>query len=203
MLQLGLLVTLLHLSIPWNERTVDFPWPWLAAAVALGLAPDWFEEAFREPQYVLRCSHYPPHEPGPGQFGIAPHSDSSFMTLLAQSALPGLAILSQSGRWIEPPVIPGSFVVNSGDMMKRWTNERFLSTPHRAINTTPNADRYAIPFFFDCNIDHLMTCIPTCTGPANPPKYEPTSYSDYMAWFYDRNYAHARKEEEAGAASKT
>lgn len=172
-------------------------------AVALGLAPDWFEKAFREPQYVLRCSHYPPHEPGPGQFGIAPHSDSSFMTLLAQSALPGLAILSQSGRWIEPPVIPGSFVVNSGDMMKRWTNERFLSTPHRAINTTPNADRYAIPFFFDCNIDHLMTCIPTCTGPDNPPKYEPTSYSAYMAWFYDRNYAHARKEEDAAAASKS
>ncbi len=161
-------------------------------AVALDLPADWFQEKFREPQYVLRCSHYPPHEPGPGQFGIAPHSDSSFMTMLAQSALPGLSVLTQSGKWIEPPVIPGSYVVNSGDMMKRWTNERFLSTPHRAINTTPNADRYAIPFFFDCSIDNPMECIPTCTGPGNPPKYEATSYADYMAWFYDKNYAHAR-----------
>lgn len=163
-------------------------------AVALDLPADWFEEGFREPQYVLRCSHYPPHEPGPGQFGIAPHTDSSFMTLLAQSGLPGLAILSQSGKWIEPPVIDGSFVVNSGDMMKRWTNERFLSTPHRVINRTPEADRYAIPFFFDCNIDHPMECIPTCTSPENPPKYGTTSYADYMAWFYDRNYAHAKKD---------
>lgn len=163
-------------------------------AAALDLAPDWFEAAFREPQYVLRCSHYPPHEPGPGQFGIAPHTDSSFITLLPQSGLPGLAVLSQSGQWIEPPAIDGSFVVNSGEMMKRWTNERFLATPHRVINRTPNADRYAAPFFFDCTLDHPMTCIPTCTDAANPPKYGTTSYAKYMAWFYDRNYAHAKKE---------
>ncbi|MGZ0187037.1 MAG: isopenicillin N synthase family dioxygenase, partial [Alphaproteobacteria bacterium] len=163
-------------------------------ATALDLPVDWFTEPFREPQYVLRCSHYPPHEPGPGQFGIAPHTDSSFITMLAQSGLPGLAVLSQSEQWIEPPPIEGSFVVNSGEMMKRWTNERFLATPHRVINRTPNADRYAIPFFFDCTLDHPMTCIPTCHTPENPPKYDATSYAEYMAWFYDRNYAHARKE---------
>ena len=165
-------------------------------AAALDLAPDWFEEAFSEPQYVLRCSHYPPHEPGAGQFGIAPHTDSSFITLLPQSGLPGLAVLSQSGQWIEPPVIDGSFVVNSGEMMKRWTNERFLATPHRVINRTPNADRYAAPFFFDCTLDHSMECIPTCTDAGNPPKYGTTSYAEYMAWFYDRNYAHAKKNSE-------
>lgn len=162
-------------------------------ALALDLPPDWFEAAFREPQYTLRVSHYPPHEPGPGQFGIAPHTDSSFLTLLAQSGMPGLAVLTQSGRWIEPPRIDGSFIVNSGDLLKRWTNERFLSTPHRAMNLTPEADRYAIPFFFDCTIDHAMACIPTCTSPENPPKYEPTTYADYMTWFYDCNYAHVSK----------
>ncbi len=161
-------------------------------ATALNLAPNWFDEAFSEPQYVLRCSHYPPHEPGPGQFGIAPHTDSSFLTMLPQSGLPGLSLLTQSGKWIEPPVIAESFVVNSGEMMKRWTNERFLATPHRAINTTPGADRYAIPFFFDCSIDWPMECIPTCTSPKNPPKYNPTSYAEYMTWFYDQNYAHAK-----------
>ena len=163
-------------------------------ATALGLQPNWFDEAFSEPQYVLRCSHYPPHEPGPGQFGIAPHTDSSFLTMLPQSGLPGLSLLTQSGKWIEPPVIAESFVVNSGEMMKRWTNERFLATPHRAINTTPGADRYAIPFFFDCSIDWLMECIPTCTTSDNPPKYSPTSYAEYMTWFYDQNYAHAKKQ---------
>ena len=164
-------------------------------ARALGLAPGWFDDAFSgRPMFTLRMTHYPPVPADAvedNQFAIAPHTDSGFLTLLAQSDIPGLAIRLPSGEWIEPPLIPGSFIVNTGDLAHRWTNERFLSTPHRVVHTEPR-DRYAIPFFFDCNYTHVMACIPTCTGPGNPPKYDPTTYPAYMLWFGSRNYAHIK-----------
>lgn len=161
-------------------------------ARALDLPADWFDKAFDFPMYTLRMTHYPPvpaAEVEDNQFAIAPHTDSGFLTLLAQSDIPGLAIRLPDGTWVEPPMIPGSFVVNTGDLAHRWTNERFLSTPHRVIHRVPR-DRYAIPFFFDCSYDHVMECIPTCTGPGHPPKYPPTTYPEYQLWFGSRNYAH-------------
>jgi isopenicillin N synthase-like dioxygenase len=164
-------------------------------AAALELAPDYFSEAFREPQYALRMSHYPPAESGDDhQYGVAPHSDSSFLTMLAQSELPGLSIRFPSGDWVDAPILHGAFLVNSGDMLRRWTNHRFRSTPHRVINSTANRDRYAIPFFFDATYNYVMDCLPTCQGPENPPRYEPTTYSDYMRWFA-RQYDHVRDQD--------
>ncbi|MFN4091075.1 MAG: isopenicillin N synthase family dioxygenase, partial [Alphaproteobacteria bacterium] len=126
-------------------------------ARALDLAPDWFAEPFREPQYTLRMTHYPRQEAFAGdEFGLAPHTDTSFMTLLAQNEVPGLSIRTPEGEWLDAPAVPGTFVVNGGEMLRRWTNERFLATPHRVINRS-GRERYAIPFFFDCTIDHAMT----------------------------------------------
>lgn len=173
-------------------------------ARALELPRDWFDPAFAErPMYTLRMTHYPPvpiDQIEDNQFAIAPHTDSGFLTLLAQSDVPGLAVRLPSGEWVEPPLIPGSFIVNTGDLAHRWTNERFLSTPHRVVHRQP-VDRYAIPFFFDCVYDHVMRCIPTCTGPDNPPKYEPSTYPEYMLWFGSRNYAHIRPKEGEKVAS--
>jgi isopenicillin N synthase-like dioxygenase len=111
--------------------------------------------------------------------------------MLAQSALPGLAIRGPDGEWMDAPVVPGTFVVNSGDMLRRWTNHRFLSTPHRVVNRNANRDRYAIPFFFDATYDYEMHCLPSCQGPDNPPRYEPITYQAYMMWFA-RQYDHVR-----------
>ena len=173
-------------------------------ARALDLAEDWFDDAFTgRPMYTLRMTHYPPvpaDQVEDNQFAIAPHTDSGFLTLLAQSDIPGLAIRLPSGEWVEPPLLPGSFIVNTGDLAHRWTNERFLSTPHRVVHKHP-VDRYAIPFFFDCTYDALMRCIPTCTGPDNPPKHDPTTYPEYMLWFGSRNYAHIRPKEGEKVAS--
>ncbi len=173
-------------------------------ARALDLAPDWFDTAFAErPMYTLRMTHYPPvpaTEVEANQFAIAPHTDSGFLTLLAQSDVPGLAIRLPSGEWIEPPLIPGSFIVNTGDLAHRWTNHRFLSTPHRVVHSQP-VDRYAIPFFFDCAYDHVMECIPTCAGPGRPPLHAPTTYPEYMLWFGSRNYAHIRPKDGEKVAS--
>lgn len=161
-------------------------------AAALDLAPDFFAEAFVDPQLTLRISHYPPVDRfEANEFSLAPHADTSFMTLLAQNEIPGLSLLTQSGRWIEAPAIPGAFLVNSGEMLKRWSNERFIATPHRVFNRS-GRDRYAIPFFFDCNVDHVMRALPSCVGPDRPARYPPFTYTQYMSWYQRQNYDHAR-----------
>jgi isopenicillin N synthase-like dioxygenase len=161
-------------------------------ARALDLPADFFAAGFREPQYTLRMSHYPRQDMvEENEFGLAPHTDTSFMTLLAQNRIPGLAIRLPSGKWIDAPALPDTFLVNGGDMLRRWTNHRFLATPHRVINRS-GRERYAIPFFFDCTIDHRMACLPTCTDEGNPPRHEPFTYLDYMLWYQKQNYDHAR-----------
>jgi isopenicillin N synthase-like dioxygenase len=158
-------------------------------AVALDLPADVFARPFAEPQYTLRISHYPqqPATAPENEFGIAPHTDTSFMTLLAQNKVPGLSIRLPNGRWADAPAIDGAFLVNGGDMLRRWTNDRFLATPHRVVNRS-GQERYAIPFFFDCGVDEVMECLPSCTGPGNPPKYPPVTYTDYMIWYREITY---------------
>jgi isopenicillin N synthase-like dioxygenase len=156
-------------------------------AVALDLPPDWFDEAFSLSQFTLRLSHYPPVAAAANQFGIAPHTDSSFMTFLAQTDVPGLQVRSPTGTWLEVPYIPGSFAVNSGDMMKRWSNDRFKSTPHRALPPV-GQHRYAIPFFLGPQFDWTIACLPTCTTADNPPRYKPITYAQWQEYWYDANY---------------
>lgn len=168
-------------------------------AVALDLPEDYFKEAFREPQYQLRMSHYP-DTPAPRQneYGLAPHADTSFMTLLAPNKIPGLSIRTASDRWIDAPQIDGAFLVNSGQMLNRWSNGRFRATPHKVVNRS-GGERYAIPFFFDATIDHVMECLPTCTGPGNPPKYEPTTYMEFVTAYQKKNYDHVQQPAAAAA----
>jgi isopenicillin N synthase-like dioxygenase len=157
-------------------------------ALALGLPAVYFDAPFREAQYKLRMTHYPPQDaPVDDEFGIAPHTDTSFLTLLAPNEVPGLSIRTQSGKWIDAPPIPGAYVVNGGQMLQRWTNDFFLATPHRAINRT-GGERYALAFFCDSNIDWPVAAVPTTVGPDKPPKYPTTWYTDYMSWYQKRTY---------------
>ena len=150
-------------------------------AVALDLEPDWFDEAFEQPFWRLRLTHYPPEvERHEDAFGIAPHVDTTFLTLLLQDG-PGLVIYSASrDRWIEVPVVDDAFVVNTGELLKQWSNDRFLSTRHFANNDTPDA-RYSVPLFLNASGDYPMECLPTCCGPDNPPKYATVSYNESQA----------------------
>ena len=123
-------------------------------AVALELPAGYFDDPFREFQYKLRMTHYPYQEAlADDEFGIAPHTDTSFLTLLAPNEVPGLSIRTQSGKWIDAPVVPGAFVVNGGQMLQRWTNDVFLATPHRAVNRS-GGERYALAFF--CDSQHRL-----------------------------------------------
>src|SRR5215471_16062881 len=94
-----------------------------------------------------------------------------------QSTVPGLSLRTRDGRWIEAPALDGHFLVNGGDMLRRWTTDRFLATPHRANNRS-GPERYAIPFFFDCNIDWPMECLPTCASAERPAKYPRFTYAE-------------------------
>ena len=156
-------------------------------ALALNLPETHFEEAFSTPMFKLRMTHYPPQAPADNQFGLAPHTDTSFMTLLAPNTVPGLSVRLPSGRWIDAPPIEGAFLVNGGDMLRRWTNDRFLATPHRAINRS-GGERYALAFFCDARIDWPIAAVPTCVGPDRPPKYPTTYYTDYMVAYQKRTY---------------
>jgi isopenicillin N synthase-like dioxygenase len=158
-----------------------------ACAVALDLPPDSFDAAFAESQFSFRLSHYPPVPAAPNQFGIAPHTDANFLTFLAQTEIPGLEVRLPDGGWLPVPYIPDSFAVNSGDMMHRWTNGRFKSTPHRAVPPV-GRHRYAIPFFLGPHIDTVIECLPTCRAPHETPRWPPITYSDYLHWWYDANY---------------
>ena len=160
-------------------------------ALALGMPADYFEQFFQPAQATLRMSHYPPMDHAEDQWGVAPHTDAGFMTLLPQNDVPGLWIRPAGDDWFEPEVIPESFLVNSGDMLRRWSNDRLLSTTHRVRNVS-DRDRYAIPYFFDPRTDTMIECLPTCTDANDPPHHEPITYREYLIWFMQTNYAQTR-----------
>ncbi|MEM9562278.1 MAG: 2OG-Fe(II) oxygenase family protein [Actinomycetota bacterium] len=151
-------------------------------AVALDLEPDFFEPAFGDPFWRLRLTHYPPSEPSAdteggenGGFGIAPHVDTTFFTLLLTDG-PGLVIQQRErDEWITVPAVDDAVIVNSGELLRQWSNDRFLSTRHFADNPS-DGDRYSVPYFFNATADHVMAVFPSCHGPDDPPRYPPFSY---------------------------
>ena len=156
-------------------------------AQALELPGHYFDDAFAWPQASLRLSHYPPAPRQDNQFGIAPHTDAGFLTILPQSEVDGLHIRPPGADWLRAPRVEGGLMINSGDMLKRWTNDRFLSTQHMAVNES-TAARYAAVFFISPDLDYEMSCLPTCCDVHHPPKYEPITYRQYRTWFMDSNY---------------
>ncbi len=160
-------------------------------AVALGMPADYFAQFFANEGHAnLRFLHYPPQDPDEDNlFGQAPHTDNSFMTALARTDVPGLAVRLPSGEWFPPPVLPGTFLINLGNMMRRWSNERFLSTPHGVLNES-GTDRYSIAYFHSPNPDAVIEPLPSCTGADNPPRYPRAVYRDLILEFYRANYFH-------------
>ena len=114
------------------------------------------------------------------------------MTLLWQDQVGGLQVRNRSGQWIAAPYMEGTFVVNIGDMLARWSNDLFVSTPHRVVNAS-GRERYSIPMFYDPDFDTVVECLPNCSGPANPPKYPCTVAGEYITQKYDDAYAYRKQ----------
>jgi isopenicillin N synthase-like dioxygenase len=172
-----------------------------AFAVALDMPPDFFAPFFAgEGHANLRFLHYPPQDAGEDNlFGQAPHTDNSFMTALARTDVPGLAVRLPSGEWFAPPVIPGTFLINLGNIMRRWSNARFLSTPHGVLNDS-GTERYSIAYFHSPNPDSVVECLPSCVGADNPARYPPAVYRDLVLEFYRANYFHQKGHRSDAAA---
>jgi isopenicillin N synthase-like dioxygenase len=166
-----------------------------------GMCEDYFAPFFANEAHInLRFLHYPPQEDlSENTFGTAPHTDNSFMTALARTDVPGLAIRLPSGEWFAPPVIPGTFLINLGNMMRRWSNDRFLSTPHGVINES-GTDRYSIAYFHSPNPASVIECLPSCVSEDNPARYPAAVYRDLVLEFYRKNYFHQKGNQSTVAA---
>jgi isopenicillin N synthase-like dioxygenase len=164
-----------------------------AFTLGLGLAPAHLAPLFARPVTFLRLLHYPPHPPTAAdqQFGSAPHTDYGCLTILAQHGVDGLAVRGPDGSWLEAPPMPGTFLLNLGDLMPRWSNDRFRSTPHRVLNRS-GRDRYSIAYFFDPAMDAVIECLPGCRAPGEPPRYPALRYGDYLMERLDKNYAYRK-----------
>jgi isopenicillin N synthase-like dioxygenase len=148
-------------------------------AAALGMPADFFAPYFADkPHASLRFLHYPSqHSRDDKVFGQGPHTDNCFMTALALTDVPGLVVRLPSGEWFLPPVIPGTFLINLGNIIRRWSNDRFLSAPHAVINTS-GTDRYSIAYFHNPNPDRNIECLSTCVSPDNSAHYSAAVYRD-------------------------
>jgi isopenicillin N synthase-like dioxygenase len=156
-------------------------------ARALALREDWFEDAFRGHSSSMRAVNYPPPEGEvePGQLRAGAHTDYGCITILSADDAPGgLQVLSRDGSWLDVHPAPGSFVVNLGDMMARWTNDRWPATLHRV--SVPPAEgaagsrRQTLVFFHDPRPDAVIDCIPSCADPHYPPRYEPVTALEHI-----------------------
>ena len=158
-------------------------------ATALDLPPDFFEDKVDRHISILRANYYPAQidEPRPNQIRGGGHTDYTALTILWQEDVPGggLQIRTPDGEWIDVPIVPGSFVVNLGDSMMRWTNDTWVSTMHRVVNPPREvADRSRISFahFVQPNYDALIECIDSCQSEERPAKYEPIFNGDYLIY---------------------
>jgi isopenicillin N synthase-like dioxygenase len=159
-------------------------------ALSLDLPETYFARYCENGDATIRLLHYPPQpaQADPNQKGAGAHTDFGGLTLLRQGEIGGLQVWDQSsGGWIHADPLPGTYVVNLGDMISRWTNDRYRSTLHRVVNAS-GQERYSVPFFYTGNYGYNVECIPTCLAPGEQPKYPPITVEDHMRAMYKRTY---------------
>lgn len=182
----------------WPEQPADLRAVWsdyyramsgLAAtvmrlfALALHLPEDYFDDKIDHHISRLRVRNYPaqPVPPAPGQIRAGAHSDYGSLTLLATEDKPGgLQVNNAAGAWVDVPIVPGTFIVNIGDLMARWTNDTWVSTLHRVVNPPADADgdtrRLSLVYFHNPNHDAAIASL----VPGEPPKYPATSSGEHL-----------------------
>ncbi|POF34282.1 isopenicillin N synthase family dioxygenase [Roseibium marinum] len=160
-----------------------------ALAVDLGADDDFFESMLDAPMATLRLLHYPPQPANAeeGQIGAGTHTDYGNLTILLPDAVGGLEVRRRDGVWLKAPTIEGAFVCNIGDCLMRWTNDVYVSTPHRVVNSS-GLERYSIAFFLDSNPDAEVACMPGCIEAGGTAKYAPVSGAEYLKSRLDASY---------------
>jgi isopenicillin N synthase-like dioxygenase len=162
-----------------------------AMARALGLDDGYFG-ALGDTMYHLRLIHYPPQAalpPADGQLGCGAHTDYGTLTVLADDGVGGLQVMRRDGRWLDVSVPENAVVVNLGDLMAIWTNDRWVSTPHRVVNP-PDVDRYSLPLFVTPPFHAEISCLDGCLAPGERPRYEPLVSGPYLLSRFDSTHSY-------------
>jgi isopenicillin N synthase-like dioxygenase len=157
-------------------------------ARALGLPADALEPMFEHSMTQLKLNYYPAQDSPEreDEIGLVAHADSGAFTILWQDDVGGLETVNREGDWVVVPPIPGTFVINIGDILQAWSNGRFSSTPHRVINRY-GTERISIPLFVNPN---YTTMVKPLAGAA-PPDFVPFLSGEYQTDVYDRLYPRA------------
>ncbi len=150
-------------------------------ALSLDVEEDAFAGFCDDASGIVRLVRYPPQpaNPEPGEKGCGAHTDWGAFTFLLQDDAGGLQVWDQTHGWINATPIPGTFVVNIGDMMARWTNDRYHSTRHRVVNLS-GRERISIPFFYMGRLDYVVACVPSCLDEGEHPRYAPTTPARHL-----------------------
>jgi len=152
------------------------------AALALDVDETFFDAKVDRSIGTMRLNYYPAQATAPraGQLRASAHTDYGGFTILSGEDVPGgLQVRTRAGHWVDVPTSPTTFVVNIGDLLMRWTNDRWLSNMHRVVNpplgAQPSRARLSIAFFNHPNYDALIECLPS-QGPA---KHAPVLSGEY------------------------
>lgn len=181
-----------RLTYAYHEQMVGLARTMLRGiALSLDLDEIYFEPKTRAPISIQRMLHYPPQDRVPDEsvMGIGAHTDYGNLTILAQDDVGGLQVMNRDGDWVEAPPIPGTFVINIGDLIQRLTNDVYLANLHRVINTT-GRERYSIPFFLDADYDAVFAPLESCITPDNPRSYDPVTCGAHKFSRFKASYAH-------------
>jgi isopenicillin N synthase-like dioxygenase len=152
---------------------------------SLALPDNFFVQFCKKPVVRTRLLHYPEQAVAKTgkQVAAAPHTDFAMFTILHQDPVGGLEICKRDGEWIRAPYVEGSFVINVGDLLARWTNDVYASTPHRVISRA-GKERYSIATFFNPDFDTPVACLETCRSETRPAAYEPVLTGNYLMGRY-------------------
>lgn len=159
-------------------------------ALSLDLGEDYFDEGFSRPESSVRLLHYAPRPEGApaGQIGAGAHTDWGAITILHQDEIGGLEVRNADGDWIKASPIHGTFVVNLGDMIRRWTNDIYSSTMHRVIPPAGDRHRYSIATFFNPYDEYEVACVPSCRVEGEEPIYPPCTVGEHIQEMMRRTY---------------
>jgi isopenicillin N synthase-like dioxygenase len=164
-----------------------------ALALAMGEKRGALLEQYRKPLTQLRLLHYPQQSLATGEMiGARPHRDIGVLTILLQDEVGGLEVLNGQDEWVVAPPIPGTFVINLGEMARRMTNDGFVAAQHRVVNRY-GKERYSVPFFINPDYDAVLAPLPEFAGSGASLPYEPIEVGQFMHNFYRNLWPSAGK----------
>jgi len=164
-------------------------------ALALHLPPDFFQDKIDRHISSLCVNHYPAPAgpPLPEQWRAGAHTDYGSLTIVAPTVAPGcLQVRRRDGVWLDVQPQPGQFIVNIGDLMAQWTNDRWVSTLHRVGNPPPGSEpdsrRLSLVFFHQPNDDAMVACLPSSLAAGEQPRYAPVTSGEHLRLKINRQF---------------